>query len=145
MWKTFLGNKSFGQEKWDRQLSFVFTFYSQLIVTNKGNPFWSLFDLSGNISVFVRNVLVQFILVTTLPLPPLVSFATTWNTWRHQMEEFSALLVLCAGNSQITGEFPHKGQWRRTLMFSLICAWIRLSKPPWLRWFETPLCSLWRH
>ena len=38
----------------------------------------------------------------------------TW--WRHQMETFSALLAICAGNS------PHKGQWRRALMFSLICA-----------------------
>ena len=45
--------------------------------------------------------------------------------WRHQMETFSALLALCAGNSQVTGEFPsHKGQWRRALMFSLICAWM---------------------
>ena len=26
--------------------------------------------------------------------------------WRHQMEAFSALLVLCAGNSLVTGEFP---------------------------------------
>ena len=34
------------------------------------------------------------------------------------METFSALLALCAGNS------PHKGQWRRALMFSFICAWI---------------------
>ena len=32
--------------------------------------------------------------------------------WRHQMETFSALLALCAG------------QWRRALMFSLICVWI---------------------
>ena len=29
----------------------------------------------------------------------------TW--WRHQMEAFSALLALCAGNSPVTGEFPH--------------------------------------
>ena len=46
----------------------------------------------------------------------------TW--WRHQMETFSALLAICAGNSPVTGEFPLKGQWRRALMFSLICAWI---------------------
>ena len=26
--------------------------------------------------------------------------------WRHQMETFSALLALCAGNSPMTGEFP---------------------------------------
>ena len=30
-----------------------------------------------------------------------------WSPWwRHQMETFSALLVLCAGNSPVTGEFP---------------------------------------
>ena len=37
------------------------------------------------------------------------------------MEIFSALLAICAGNSPVTGEFPHKGQWRGALMFSLIC------------------------
>ena len=26
--------------------------------------------------------------------------------WRHQMETFSALLVLCEGNSSVIGEFP---------------------------------------
>ena len=26
--------------------------------------------------------------------------------WRHQMETFSALLALCAGNLPVTGEFP---------------------------------------
>ena len=36
------------------------------------------------------------------------------------METFSALLALCVGNSPVTGE----GQWRGSLMFSLICAWI---------------------
>ena len=41
--------------------------------------------------------------------------------WRHQMETFSALLAICAGNSPVTGEFPHKGQWRGALLFSLIC------------------------
>ena len=40
------------------------------------------------------------------------------------METFPALLALCAGNSLVTGEFPHKGQWLGTLMFSLICVWI---------------------
>ena len=40
------------------------------------------------------------------------------------METVSALLAICAGNSPVTGEFPHKGQWRGALMFSLICAWI---------------------
>ena len=39
--------------------------------------------------------------------------------WRHQMETFSALLAICAGNSPVNS--PHKGQWRWALMFSLIC------------------------
>ena len=46
----------------------------------------------------------------------------TW--WRHQMETFSALLALCAGNSPVPVNSPHKGQWRGALMFSLIYACI---------------------
>ena len=38
------------------------------------------------------------------------------------METFSALLAFCAGNSPVPVNFPHKGQWRGALMFSLICA-----------------------
>ena len=48
----------------------------------------------------------------------------TFTRWRHQMETFSALLAVCAGNSPVSGEFPHKGQWRGALVFSRICAWI---------------------
>ena len=44
----------------------------------------------------------------------------TW--WRHQMETFSALLAICAGNSPVPVTSPHKGQWRGALMFTLICA-----------------------
>ena len=46
----------------------------------------------------------------------------TW--WRHQMETFSTLLALCAGNSPVPVNSPHKDQLRGALMFSLICAWI---------------------
>ena len=51
-----------------------------------------------------------------------VRASKTW--WRHQMETFSALLALCAGNSPSPVNSPHKGQWRGNLIFSLICAWI---------------------
>ena len=44
--------------------------------------------------------------------------------WFHQMETFSTLLTLCAGNSLAPVNFPHKGQWPRALVFSLICTWI---------------------
>ena len=33
-----------------------------------------------------------------------INFSFAW--WRHQMETFSALLALCAGNSPVPGEFP---------------------------------------
>ena len=42
----------------------------------------------------------------------------------RDMETFSALLAICAGNSPVPGEFPHKGQWRGALIFSLLCVWI---------------------
>ena len=44
-----------------------------------------------------------------------------WTWWHHQMETFSALLAVCAGNSPVIGEFPAQ---RPALMFSLICVWI---------------------
>ena len=31
---------------------------------------------------------------------------TVCAAWRHQMETFSALLTICAGNSPVPGEFP---------------------------------------
>ena len=40
------------------------------------------------------------------------------------METFSAQLALCAGNSPVPVNSPHKGQWRGALMFTLICVWI---------------------
>ena len=47
-----------------------------------------------------------------------------YSWWRHQIETFSALLAICAGNSPVPVNSPHKGQWRGALMFSLISAWI---------------------
>ena len=69
---------------------------------------------------------------------------TTW--WRHQMETFSALPALCAGNSPVPGEFPSQRPVTRSFDVSLICALNkRSSKQSWGWWFETPSRSLWRH
>ena len=43
--------------------------------------------------------------------------------WCHQMETFAVLLALCAGIHGSLVNSAHKGQWRRALKFSLICAW----------------------
>ena len=54
--------------------------------------------------------------------PSQTNITACYAWWRHQTETFSALLALCEGNPPVNGGFPHKGQWRRALMFSLSCA-----------------------
>ena len=70
--------------------------------------------------------------------------ATAW--WRHQMETFSALLALCAGNSPVPGELSSQRPVTRSFdVFFDLCLNKRLSKQSWGWWFETPSCPLWRH
>ena len=66
--------------------------------------------------------------------------------WRHQMETFSALLALCAGNSPVTGEFPTQRPVTRSFdVFFDLRLTKRLSKQSWGWRFETASRSLWRH
>ena len=66
--------------------------------------------------------------------------------WRHQMETFSALLAICAGNSPVTGEFPAQRPVTRSFdVFFDMCLNERLSNQWWGRWFETPSDPLWHH
>ena len=66
--------------------------------------------------------------------------------WRHQMEAFSALLALSAGNSPVTGEFPAQRPVTRSFdVFFDLPLNKRLRKQSWGWWFETPSRSLWRH
>ena len=68
----------------------------------------------------------------------------TW--WSHQMETFSVLLALCAGNSPVTGEFPAQRPVTRSCdVFFYLRLNKRLSKQSWGWWFETSSGSLWRH
>ena len=68
----------------------------------------------------------------------------TW--WRHHMETFSALLVLCAGNSPVTGEFPAQRPVTRSFdAYVDLRPNKRLSKQSWGWWFESPSHLLWRH
>ena len=66
--------------------------------------------------------------------------------WRHQMETFSALLALCAGNSPVTGEFPAQRPVTRSfdVLFDLRLN-KRLSQQSWGWWSQTPSHLLWRH
>ena len=66
----------------------------------------------------------------------------TW--WRHQMETFSGLLALCAGNSPVSGEFPTQRPVTRSFdVFFDLRLIKRLSKHSRCWWFETLSLPLW--
>ena len=69
--------------------------------------------------------------------------------WAHddviKLKHFPRDWTLVRGIHRSPVNSPHKGQWRRALMFSLICLTKWLSKQSWGWWFQTPSCSLWRH
>ena len=66
--------------------------------------------------------------------------------WRHQMETFSMLLAICAGNSPVTGQFPAQRPVTRSFdVFFDLRLNKRLSKQWSGWWFETRSRPLWRH
>ena len=69
-----------------------------------------------------------------------------WHVWwRHQMETFSALLAICAGNSPVPGEFPaQRPVTRSSHVFFDLCLNKPLNKQSWGWWFETLSRPLWR-
>ena len=75
-----------------------------------------------------------------------IPITNTMAWWRHQMETFSALLAICAGNSPVPGEFPAQRPVTRGVdVFFDLRPDKLLSKQSRGWWFETPSHSLWRH
>ena len=79
----------------------------------------------------------------------IIYIANLWKRpkswWRHQMETFSALLALCAGNSPVSSEFPSQRPVTRSFdVFFDLHPNKRLSKQSWGWWFETRSHPLWR-
>ena len=71
-------------------------------------------------------------------------FSDAW--WRHQIETFSALLAVCAGNSPVSDEFPTQRPVTQSFdVFFDLRPNKRLSKQWRGWWFETPSCPLWCH
>ena len=73
-------------------------------------------------------------------------WTTSSSWWHHQMETFSVLLALCAGNSLVPSEFPSQRSvtWSFDVFFDLrLNKW--LSKQSKCRWFEMPSHSLLCH
>ena len=66
--------------------------------------------------------------------------------WRHEMETFSALLAICAGNSPVPGQFPTQRPVTRSFdIFFGLRLNKRLSKQSWGWWFQTISLPLWCH
>ena len=70
----------------------------------------------------------------------------TETRWRHQMESFPALRVICAGNSPVSSQFPAQRPVTRSfdVFFGLLLNKL-LSKQWWGWWFEMPSRSLWHY
>ena len=49
---------------------------------------------------------IMWLLFESLIQSAAVMTRSNLSWWRHQMETFSALLAICAGNSPVPGEFP---------------------------------------
>ena len=64
--------------------------------------------------------------------------------WRHQMENFSALLSICAGNLPSPVNSRTRALTRSFDIFFDLRLNKRLSKQWWGCWFETPSRPLWR-
>ena len=93
---------------------------------------------------FLRRIFNLTDLSNWLFSPPRRQRLISW--WCNPMATFSALLVMCAGNSPVTGEFPAQRPvtWSIDVFFDLRLN-ERLSKQSSGWWFETPLHPSWRH
>ena len=93
----------------------------------------------NNITKFSVNMSIWFMIFDFLDVGK-------WPWWCHQMETFSTLLALCAGNSPVTSEFLSQRPVTRSFdVFFDLRPNKRLSKQSWGLWCETPSHSLWCH
>ena len=69
---------------------------------------------------FLESTYQIYVVKDALCFPWWLCMLMSW--WRHQMETFSALLVICAGNSAVHGEFPAQRPVTRSFDVPLICA-----------------------
>ena len=88
---------------------------------------------SEEVSIFSR---LRVVLLQLISIP----------RWRHQLETFSALLAICAGNSPVTGEFHAQRPVTRSFdVFFDLSLNARMSKQSRGWWYGTPSRPLWRH
>ena len=100
----------------------------------------------NNIWLYVYHDLHFVCRYTTYMLHKCIHHKWNHSWWRHQMETFSALLAICAGNSPVPGEFPTQRPVTQSFhVFFDMHMNKRLRKQSRGWWFETQSRSLWRH
>ena len=82
------------------------------------------FSQKWNKSEYIQNMTILIFIQLYWFKTTVCMWVVFYAWWCHQMETFSGLLALCAGNSPVPMNSPHEGQWRGAFMFSLICVWI---------------------
>ena len=98
------------------------------------------------INITHRKTFALYILIDRYGWICWISYCSPKCIWCHQMETFSALLAICAGNSPVPGEFPaQRPVTRSSDVFFDQRSNKRLSKQWRGWWFETQSCPLWRH
>ena len=101
--------KYLSQYIWIRRIPFIYITFCYLLASAR--------DVLRKYSSFImhNNVVLSHLLlcITSGRTNMIINTRIRWMSvllsfswWRHQMEAFSALLALCAGNSPVTGEFP---------------------------------------
>ena len=61
------------------------------------------FAVETNLAKWANTVVISAAMLGSISIYICVKCVSPW--WRHQMETFSALLAICAGNSPVPGEF----------------------------------------
>ena len=105
----------------------------------KNSHFGKMFTSLGLTLSWSNNVHITTIIISIQIADFEINVFDKHLTWRrHQMKTFSASLALCAGNSQVTSEFPSQRPvtWSFDVSFDLRLN-KRLSKQSWGWWFET--------
>ena len=100
--------------------------HNGLVITEHFRAIASCFGISRQIFfVFISNFRYHFMRNLNIPgeLCPYHGYWFGCSWWRHQRETFFASLAFVRGIHLSPVNSPHKGQWRRALMFYFICAW----------------------
>ena len=98
----------------------------------------SIICIQRNLDISIQFSYQRVVQIAQSPL------LTAW--WHHQMEIFSALLAICAGNSPVPNKFPTQRPVTRSFdVFFDLHLNKQLSKQWWGWWFGTLSCPLWRH